>query len=160
MKSLLKYIEILFFIFINGLFISGLADFYLIISFLGWFFVEMQVHPTIEEQDDFIFAFAFLILIIFMLLFVLKIIIFPVLYKMKNIFPTIHYFFDRFRDEIKFKIIVFAAIIILPIIIDVVFIKLKFSYVFFNELIFGLGLLPSYVVMYIYLKLKNKKQSS
>ena len=158
MKSFLKYIEILFFVFINSLFISGCANYFLVISFLGWFFEKSQIKTTIETQDNFISAVALLILLIFILLFVIKILIFPILYKMKNIFPTIHNFFNRFRDNVKFMIVIFAVIIILPITIDVVFIKLKLSYVFFNELIFGLGLLPSYIVMYIYLKLKNKSQ--
>ena len=79
---------------------------------------------------------------------------------MKNIFPTIHNFFDKFRNEIKFKIIIFATITILPIIIDIAFLRLKLNEIFYGEFIFGLGLLPSYIIMLIYLKLKNKKQNS
>ena len=159
MKSLLKYIEILFFVFINSLFVSGYVNFFLIVSSLGWFFEKGQIKTTIETQDNFISDVAILLLLIFILLFIFKVIIFPILYKMKNVCPVIHSFFDKFRDEIKFKMTIFATIIFLPVIIDILFFRLKLSEIVYSELFLGLGLLPSYAVMYIYLKLIKRKNA-
>ena len=160
MDKLRKYIEIAFFIAINILFSScSIALFFImgISSILSM--LLFNANPVYE--DDFSF---FIFCLFFILLFlVLKAILFPLLYSFNKVFPYTHKFFDRIFATKKRTFIVFLATILILIIE-------AFSYMFFMHenfehtkiviLIFGPGLFPSYLIMYIFLKIQKKQETA
>jgi len=151
MNNLTKYMEIFFFILINILFASSILFLYLG-SFLGEPFYK------ITNMNDLL---AILLLIADYLIYILlKLVLFPILYKKMQIFPNIHKFFNIIFQNKECTIFTFSIISILLVL--TVYIEDYFAYetffsLFIIELIYGIGLLPSYLVMYFVVK-KHRKQ--
>ena len=159
MEKLRKYIEIAFFTAINILFSSCSIALFFIMGISGILSILLFNANPVYEDDFSFFIFCLLFILLFL---VLKAILFPLLYSFNKVFPYTHKFFDKIFATKKRTFIVFLATILI-LIID------AFGYMFFMHenfehtkivaLIFGPGLFPSYLIMYIYLKLKNKKQN-
>ena len=161
MDKLRKYLEISFFIVINLIF-----GFHSIFLWVGSILFAMISYITginfaIQEEYDFLFIIISFAVCLFYLF--LKFLLFPLFYSKKKLFPNIYSFFNEIFATTQKKLMVFLLVILMLIIDFLCFLFLEnvnFWESVFLELVLGLGLLPSYVVMYIYLKLKNKKQSS
>ena len=154
MKNILKYIEILFFIAINLIFAS--FSIYFVVTAMVSFGLALLVGTKSVEIDDTIKVFLGFIILFFLITLVLKIILFPILYKMKRIFPTIHTFFNKFRDEKKLQITIFSLALLI-ILLDF-FWQFNENDFWYFESLFGFGLIPSYLVMLVFLKLQKQKE--
>ncbi len=156
MHKFKKYSEVLFLILLNLLFISN--EFALLcIMYISKILSIMLFNADPSFEND--WPFAFLCLLFVILYLVLKIILFPVLYSFKNILPYTHKFFDTIFSNKKYTILCFVFTIII-LSADAIFYFIASGYKQANQIYietFGLGLLPSYLIMYFVVK-KHKKQ--
>lgn len=158
MDKLRKYLEIAFFVGVNlvlgfGIIVFGLGYFFMII-FHG---IPREIIPTWKMFDT---VFFIVHILLFLLYHFSKIFLFPILYYFKKTFPNIHIFFDKIFANPQKTIFLFLFIILL-LVIDIISFKLVFNATITQirilEFLFGFGLLPSYIVMLIYLKLGKRK---
>ena len=157
MDKLRKYLEIAFFVCINLIFAFSIIVWgldYLLIIILNY--IPQTIIPTWKMFDNVVFMVHILL---FLMYHFAKFFLFPILYSFKNTFPNIHNFFDKIFDNSR-KIIFLFLFIILLLVIDIISFKLIFKAtvtpIRLSEFLFGFGLLPCYLIMYIYLKLRNK----
>ena len=142
---------------VNIVFASfGACYIVLLIISLGLAFFLTPHNPTTGEMIDETMGvcFSFMTLFFFVTL-ILKIILFPILYKMKRIFPTIHTFFNKFRDEKKLQITIFSLALLI-ILLDF-FWQFNENDFWYFESLFGFGLIPSYLIMLVFLKIQKRK---
>lgn len=143
---------------VNIVFASfGACYIVLLIISLGLAIFLTPHNPTTGEIIDETMGvcFSFMTLFFFVTL-ILKIILFPILYKMKRIFPTIHTFFNKFRDEKKLQITIFSLALLI-ILLDF-FWQFNENDFWYFESLFGFGLIPSYLIMLVFLKLQKRKE--
>ena len=115
-----------------------------------------NANPVYENDTPFV-IFCILFILLFL---VLKIVLFPLLYCFSKVFPYIHNFFDKIFATKERTALVFLATIIILILEAfgyMLFMHEDFKHTKFASLIFGPGLLPSYLIMFIFLKIQNKK---
>ena len=158
MNKLRKYLEIAFFTAIIIVFSSNSLALLCIMGISGFFSLLLGANPVYENDSIFVFYCVILGLIFL----ILRIIIFPILYSFKGLFPYIHKFLD-FAFQNKKNLVICLGVSALLLLLDClvtffIFKEHNIGYYFLET--FGLGLLPSYIVMLIYFKLKNKKQGS
>ena len=156
MKILRKYLEIAFFIAIIIVFSSNSLALFCIMSISGFFSLLLGANPVYENDSIFVFY----CLILGLIFFILRIIIFPILYSFKGLFPYIHKLLD-FAFQNKKNLIICLGVSVLLLLFDClitffIFKEHNTGYYFLET--FGLGLFPSCIVMYIYLKLYKKKK--
>lgn len=158
MKILRKYLEISFLFVINLMFFSTYFSLFVGISIASLIGSIIGINFAIQEEYDSLFG--VIVLLVNLAFIVVKIFLFPLLYSAKNIFPYTQKWFNEIFATKNRTFCVFFTIIMLMMLRDigiVIFGRYEFKDIMFNEFIFGLSLLPSYILMYIYLKLKNKK---
>lgn len=155
MNKLRKYLEITFFIAILIVFSSNSLALFCIMGISGFFSLLLGANPVYENDSIFVFC----CLILGLIFLILRIIIFPILYSFKGLLPSIHKFLD-FAFQNKKNFVIGLGILVLLLLLDClvtffIFKEHNIGYYFVET--FGLGLLPSYLVMLIYLKLCKKK---
>lgn len=151
-----KYFEIILFICINLLFTSN-SLLLLLIMLISKFLSVLFFNANPVYKNDYPFIIFCLLIGLFCL--ILKIILFPILYKFKNQFPYTHRFFDFIFSKNKYIISCFAICLCL-LMLDafiIMFLAKKISWDYFFIETFGFGLIPSYLIMLVFLKLKKRK---
>ena len=161
MENLKKYLEISFFISINLIF-----GFHSILLWVGSILFAMISYITginfaIQEEYDFLLIIISFVVYLFYLF--SKFFLFPFFYSKKKFFPNINRFFNEIFATKK-RAFLISLLVVFVLIIDFLsftFLEnITFGLSAFLELILGLGLLPSYVIMYIFLKIQKKKELS
>ena len=158
MNKLRKYIEITFFIGINLVF-----GFSIIVFVLDYFFmiilynIPREIIPTWKQFNEIYFLVH---IMLFMLYLFLKIFLFPIIYSTKKFLPITTEFFNKIfatRKSIFFVFLLLFVLLLLDSCFLMYFCKQNIIQVKNIEFILGLGLLPSYIVMLLYLKLSKAK---
>lgn len=145
-KKYYKHFEFSFFIFTNILLSRGILAMFISAIFC-MLFVSAAVPNANTEQDwNKIEGLTIMGMFICWLIFILfKILIFPIIYKCKKLFPNLHNFFDKFLSDKKFMLKVLFCVILF----DLVCFSIG-SYTFkdkiFEYTVSGGGALTSYVL--------------
>lgn len=152
-----KYLEIILFICINLLFTSN-SLLLLLIMLISKFLSVLFFNANPIYENDYPFIIFCLLIGLFCL--ILKIILFPILYKFKNQFPYTHKFFNFIFSKNKYIISCFFVCLMLLIfdafITMLLFKNMTWGYFFIET--FGFGLIPSYLIMLTFLKLQKQKE--
>ena len=162
MSRFLKFLEIIFFVFINILFSFSFVA--LSIVFLMVFFWNRLIIPEVITNNDINSMESIMLFIAFfswLLYVILKIILFPILYEADKKFPNIHKFLDLFYSKKILNLSIFIIALFIPIIECIIFSMINEirNPVFSNmpfQFMMGYGVLPSYLIMYFYMKVFAK----
>ena len=170
MNNQLKKFEYFLFICLNLFFSIGhLLS--IVIMYLGYSSSKYIANVDADLSDNYTPFIVWCILFYFVYI-ILKLILFPIFYSMKKIFPYIHEFFQQFVNIPKRKYVIF----LIALLLDFIFLLLNilndiyngaqvciFSTIKMNIIlyfIFGCGVFFPYIVMFIWLKLLKSNQNS
>ncbi len=160
MKILRKYLEISFFIAIN--LILGFHSILLWVGSILFAIISFVSGINFAIQEEYDFLLIIIAFIVYLFYLFLKLFLFPFFYSRKKSFPNINKFFDEIFATNKRTFTVFLLVMMMLVIDFLCFLFLENVNLWvsvFLEFILGLGLLPSYIVMLLYLKLCKRKNS-
>ena len=145
-KKYYKHFEFSFFIFTNILLSRGILAMFISAIFC-MLFVSAAVPNANTEQDwNKIEGLTIMGMFICWLIFILfKILIFPIIYNCKKLFPNLHNFFDKFLSDKKFMLKVLFCVILFDLVCFFMG-KDMLNNKFFEFALFGGGALTSYVL--------------
>ena len=154
MKNLRKYLEIFLFALMNIFFVSAIfawTIFLKIFNILGYL---LNVNEKILEQHE--FEFILILFFAYLLYMFFKIFLFPLIYLAKKQFPYIHKWFNSFFEKTKYQSVMLIISLVIPFLEAVVVYLINDASVLWLELLCGYGVLPSYLIMYFYMKVFAK----
>ena len=144
-KEYYKYFEFLFFLFTNIILSRGIIAMYILLELFSPLMGDSSNFNTEEDWDAAFINLAIISFICWLIFILFKILIFPIIYNCKKLFPNLHNFFDKFLSDKKFMLKVLFCVILF----DLVCFSIG-SYTFkdkiFEYTVSGGGALTSYVL--------------
>lgn len=165
--------EKLLFVFINLIFSFCIPVFYIVENVSYWLSVNINYSdPVTSEQDSYYVSWIILFWLTYLLF---KLSTFPIIYKLKNIFPFMNQVFERLKRKnhyrktvLKKALILDAVAFISSIFLFIIYMQntmsnivLIFAYALFISLFWGCGVITSYLTLLFYFKIHslfNKKK--
>ena len=158
MRSLRKYLEIFLFVLMNIFFVSSILAWTIFFRLFNVIEHLLNINEKILEQHDFEFVLA--LFFVYLLYMFFKMFLFPLIYMAKKQFPYIHDWFNSFFEKTKYQVVILIISFTIPFIESVIIYLINSTTVLWFELLCGYGILPSYLIMYFYMKIfvKNKQE--
>ena len=144
-KEYYKYFEFLFFLFTNIILSRGIIAMYILLELFSPLMGDSSNFNTEEDWDAAFINLAIISFICWLIFILFKILIFPIIYNCKKLFPNLHNFFDKFLSDKKFMLKVLFCVILFDLVCFFMG-KDMLNNKFFEFALFGGGALTSYVL--------------